>query len=110
MSASPPAGAVDTVTIGVDHPALAGHFPGRPIVPGVVLLDEAIASIGRARGAAPSSLRLASVKFLHPVVPPARLQISHREHGAAFEFSISDGTRTVASGRIDAIDPTAVPR
>ncbi|MBS1142561.1 MAG: hypothetical protein H6R13_4014, partial [Proteobacteria bacterium] len=25
-----------------DHPALTGHFPGRPIMPGVVLLDQAI--------------------------------------------------------------------
>ena len=28
-----------------DHPCLAGHFPGRPIVPGVVILDEAVALI-----------------------------------------------------------------
>ncbi len=28
------------VTIPADHPSLPGHFPGRPIVPAVVILDE----------------------------------------------------------------------
>jgi 3-hydroxymyristoyl/3-hydroxydecanoyl-(acyl carrier protein) dehydratase len=35
-----------------DHPALAGHFPGDPIVPGSILLDHAATiahkQIGRA--------------------------------------------------------------
>ena len=37
-----------TVTIGAEHPALAGHFPGAPILPGVLLLDEMLREIGRA--------------------------------------------------------------
>lgn len=29
-------------TVDADHPALAGHFPGRPIVPGATILSEVI--------------------------------------------------------------------
>ena len=35
---------MDTVSleISAQHPAFAGHFPGAPIVPGALLLDEAV--------------------------------------------------------------------
>ena len=32
-------------TIPSDHPSLPGHFPDRPIVPGVVILDEVVAAL-----------------------------------------------------------------
>ena len=108
------------IAIGSDHPSLAGHFPGNPIVPGVVLLDEAIAAIGRSRGQPFASFRLASIKFLHPVVPPAKLTVRHRSGpsvgklagnvggnpggNVSIDFNIDDEARAVASGRIDAID------
>jgi len=56
-------------TIEAGHPALPGHFPGRPIVPGVVLLDHAVLRIAAALGLPPHPARLASVKFLATVVP-----------------------------------------
>ena len=31
--------------IHADHPSLPGHFPGAPLVPGVVILDEVIAAL-----------------------------------------------------------------
>ena len=39
--------AVGSFTIPADHPTLPGHFPGRPVVPGVVLLDEVMAACRR---------------------------------------------------------------
>jgi 3-hydroxymyristoyl/3-hydroxydecanoyl-(acyl carrier protein) dehydratase len=55
---------VATFTIAADHPSLAGHFPDRPVVPGVVLLDHVLSAI------APSGASgLPSVKFIQPVLP-----------------------------------------
>ncbi|MGT2490860.1 hypothetical protein ACU4GD_10865 [Cupriavidus basilensis] len=54
--------------IAPDHPALAGHFPGHPVVPGVVLLDHAIALIGAALAQPLEIFQLGSVKFLEPCV------------------------------------------
>ena len=39
----------ETVVFKADHPALAGHFPDDPILPGVALLDEAL-NLARDRG------------------------------------------------------------
>lgn len=33
------------VVVDRDHPALAGHFPGMPIVPGAIVLAEALAAV-----------------------------------------------------------------
>ena len=64
--------------IPADHPCLPGHFPGRPLVPGVVVLDHVLdAVLAAASGTAPSALRLPQVKFLQPLRPgePARVEL-----------------------------------
>lgn len=54
--------------IPADHPALPGHFPGRPIVPGVVVLDCVLQAVARAfPGRVPAGFP--SVKFLRPLLP-----------------------------------------
>lgn len=51
-----------------DHPSLAGHFPGNPIVPGVVILDEVVNALLQVEHA--RSLRgIPSVKFTAPLRP-----------------------------------------
>ena len=87
------------LSIPVDHPAFAGHFPGAPVVPGVVLLDEAMAAIGALTGV--SHNRVAWVKFLRPVAPGesllARFSIAA---GHVVDFEITTGPHKVASGRL----------
>ena len=79
-----------------DHPALAGHFPGHPIYPGVVLLDAAIGAIEAHFGAAVCGLPV--VKFLAPVTP-GRLDTACRARGSdvRFELVMAGGSR-VATG------------
>jgi 3-hydroxyacyl-[acyl-carrier-protein] dehydratase len=88
------------LTIAADHPALAGHFPGMPVVPGVVLLDEALHAIGAALGCDLSACRIASVKFLSPVLPGQTVVIVHDgvHDSAAIRFTLMHGERKIAAG------------
>ena len=54
------------VRFGVDHPTAAGHFPGNPIIPGAVLLDEVLQAVGATTG---EQSVIRSAKFLQPVRP-----------------------------------------
>lgn len=88
-----------SLVIAHDHPALAGHFPGMPVVPGVMLLDEALHAIGEALGADLSACRISSVKFLSPALPGQLIDVLHdvAETGA-IRFTLMHGERKLASG------------
>lgn len=91
--------------IAVDHPAFAGHFPGQPILPGVVLLDAALHALAAQQGM-PGRVQLKSVKFLSPVQPGEALALHSAESpagGVRFEIRCRDRhglERSVASGSV----------
>ena len=87
------------LAIAADHPAFVGHFPGSPVVPGVVLLDEAMSVIAAATGLAHN--RIAWAKFLRPVRPGQALIVRYDiEARGAIRFEITAGSDKVATGRL----------
>lgn len=87
--------------IGADHPALAGHFPGRPVVPGVVLLERVAAALTAWRGQRMAAL---DVKFLQPLRPGelARIELAGDAARIGFEVTRGDGT-VLARGQLEAV-------
>jgi 3-hydroxyacyl-[acyl-carrier-protein] dehydratase len=89
------------LSIAPDHAAFAGHFPGMPIVPGVVLLDEALHAVGNALRIDLSDCRIASAKFLSPVGPGALVEIRYgMSADGAIRVELASGERKVASASL----------
>lgn len=84
-----------------DHPAFPGHFPGRPIVPGVVLLDRAILFAGELLGRPGLAWQVGNAKFFSPVAPEEALTFSLiQKPSGAIAFSVRAGEREVAAGSL----------
>lgn len=82
-----------------DHPAFAGHFPKFPVLPGAVLLDEALQAIERARGIDLEYWRISSVKFLDVIRPGDAMRLEHTApQSGVIRFTIHAANRVVASG------------
>jgi len=93
--------------IDADHPALPGHFPGRPVVPGVVVLDRVLAAIEAAHGPL-AALRLPQVKFVRPLLPgeTARVELETlaptADGASRWRFRVLCGDAPVATGEVQA--------
>lgn len=97
--------------IAVDHPGFDGHFPGRPLLPGVVLLSMVMETLAKAPrlaarlGAAP---RFEQIKFLAPVAPGAELTVRLKVEGRGVAFEVIDdsvGSRVAVRGQLAASTP-----
>jgi len=88
-----------------DHPSLPGHFPGRPVVPGVLVLDRVLDAIEVAHGPL-GPLRLPQVKFVQPLLPgePADIELDAQGDADArrWRFRVLRGAVLIASGEVAA--------
>jgi 3-hydroxyacyl-[acyl-carrier-protein] dehydratase len=84
-----------------DHPCLPGHFPGRPLVPGVVVLEHAVAAALAAAGAAVDApVRIPQVKFVHPLLPGEQARVELDGAAPRMRFRVLRGDTLVASGEV----------
>ncbi|MFZ1625615.1 MAG: hypothetical protein WAU48_12665 [Gammaproteobacteria bacterium] len=87
------------LSIPPDHAAFAGHFPGNPIVPGALLLDESLRSIAAACGVTITACSIVTAKFASPARPGEELRLEFaRVEGARVNFTIRAPDRCVARG------------
>jgi len=79
---------VHEIVVPANHPSLAGHFPGHPVVPAVLLLDAVLAAI-QTRGAFVLQ-SIPAAKFLQPVLPEERIELR-------IQFTLMEAAKSRAS-------------
>jgi 3-hydroxymyristoyl/3-hydroxydecanoyl-(acyl carrier protein) dehydratase len=86
------------IDVSAEHASYAGHFPNFPVLPGAVLLDEALRRL-MGEHAGVSGWQISAAKFLSAVRPgdPLRLEYDG-DASSAIRFSIYAAERKVVSG------------
>ena len=83
-----------------DHPALSGHFPGHPIVPGVVVLDNIIQAFHQQHAHAHVE-GFPWVKFLRPVLPSQEIEVGFvQKTQNLYQFECVNRDVILVSGQI----------
>jgi 3-hydroxymyristoyl/3-hydroxydecanoyl-(acyl carrier protein) dehydratase len=94
--------------VAANHPCLAGHFPGNPVVPGVLLLERVLRAAEHWLGRECSSVRLPQVKFLQPLLPEQDAMIELQRisvgGGERIRFRIEREGALLASGELESVE------
>ncbi|RUL76192.1 hydroxymyristoyl-ACP dehydratase [Dyella choica] len=88
-----------TLCIAPEHPCLAGHFPGHPLVPGVVLLERVAQALREWRQQRLAGVREA--KFLAPLNPGEAADLELTERSGQLRFELRRAGQVLARGVIE---------
>ncbi len=85
------------ITFAADHASLAGHFPGQPVVAGVLILDQVRLALQQWQPTA-KIVAVSQVKFASPLLPEQTLRISLELQQQKCRFHCDHQHRRIAQG------------
>jgi 3-hydroxymyristoyl/3-hydroxydecanoyl-(acyl carrier protein) dehydratase len=96
--------------IAAEHPSLPGHFPGAPLVPGVLILDEVLAALCNWRKDCQLTA-IRTVKFLQPLKPEQPFTIcfsASNDDASEVNFCCRIEDRIIVEGQLEVYSETKV--
>jgi 3-hydroxymyristoyl/3-hydroxydecanoyl-(acyl carrier protein) dehydratase len=86
------------VLVPANHPSLPGHFPGQPVVPGVLLLERLVEAAEQAVGAPLRVTGMPQVKFVAPLLPDEEALAVMELAPDSLRFRVERDGQTIAQG------------
>jgi 3-hydroxyacyl-[acyl-carrier-protein] dehydratase len=86
--------------VAAEHPTLPGHFPGAPLVPGVMLLEQIALALRDWRDQ--RLVRLPEAKFVAPLLPEQAAVVVLTDTAGRLRFEIRRDDELLARGTLEA--------
>ena len=92
----------EMLSIGAEHPSLPGHFPGNPIVPGVVIVTQVFETL-KSELPGWEIAGIKKLKFLQPLLPGQVFRVEYgqiKDNRLRFTCSFTATGTPLVEGRL----------
>jgi 3-hydroxyacyl-[acyl-carrier-protein] dehydratase len=100
VPASTPPPHTSSFVVAADHPALPGHFPGDPLVPGVLIIDRVIEAAEQWLGTGIHVGQMSYAKFVAPLRPGDRAEVTLSLDASVLSFAVRSNDGLVSRGTL----------